>query len=265
MQRLVSLLAASVLMCTAAACSSSSGKPSTKSSAPKSSSSSALHGSITVDAAASLTGAFNTLKTMFVKTHPGTSVTTMYAASSALASQIVQGAPVDVFASAAPANMAGVVKAGQARNPVDFVSNTGEIALAPNNPGKVTTLADLAKPSVEVGVCAPAVPCGVIAAKVFANAQLKVKPKADFADVKTTLAAVESGNVDAGIVYVTDVKAAGTKVKGIVIAKADNATTEYPIAALTHARNPALARAWVSFVQSPAGRQVLLQDGFANP
>ncbi|WP_375489994.1 molybdate ABC transporter substrate-binding protein [uncultured Jatrophihabitans sp.] len=258
-----------VLAVTLAACSSSSSTSSTSGSTSsggaQSSSSSALKGSITVDAAASLTGAFNTLKAQFIQAHPGTSVTTMYAASSALAAQITQGAPVDVFASAAPKNMDTVVKAGDASSPVNFVSNSGQIAVPPSNPGKVTKLADLAKSNVKVGLCAPAVPCGVVARAAFAKARIKVTPKANFADVKTTLAAVESGNVDAGIVYITDVKAAGPKVKGITIDPSVNATTEYPIAALTHAKNPALAKAWVSFVQSPTGQQVLAQAGFAKP
>ncbi len=272
MKRGISLLAVTVVAVAAAGCSSSaSSSSSTKdtSSAIVTGSQSApdgkLSGSLTVYAASSLTGAFDTLKSMFIKAHPGVFVTTTYGASSALSTQIQEGAPVDVFASAAPANMDSVVRAADAKNPVNFVSNSLEIAVPPSNPGKVTTLADLAKPTVQVAVCAPAVPCGAVATKVFANAKITVKPKASLADVKSTLAAVESGNVDAGLVYITDVKAAGAKVKGITIPASVNASTEYPIAALAHAKNPTLARAWVSFVLSPTGKKVLAQDGFANP
>jgi molybdate transport system substrate-binding protein len=270
-KRWFSVLVVALLAVTAAACSSSSSKPSktNTSSAIVTDSQSApkgkLEGSITVYAASSLTGAFTTLKTMFIKAHPGVFVTTTFGASSALATQIEQAAPVDVFASAAPANMDSVVRAGQATDPVNFVSNSLEVAVPPSNPGKVTKLADLAKSNVQVAVCASAVPCGVVATKVFANAKIKVKPKASLADVKSTLAAVESGNVDAGLVYITDVKAAGAKVKGVVIPSSVNSSTEYPIAALSHAKNPTLAKAWVSFVLSPTGKQVLAQDGFASP
>jgi molybdate transport system substrate-binding protein len=238
---------------------SSSGSP------KKSTSASGLSGSITVDAAASLTEAFNTLKDQFTAVHPGTTITVNYGASSDLSTQITQGDAVDVFASASTKNMDSVVSAGDATNPTNFVSNTLEIAVPPSNPGKITALADLAKSGVKVAVCAPAVPCGVVAAKVFANAKLTVKPVANEADVKSTLAAVESGEVDAGLVYVTDVRSAGSKAKGIVIPDAVNASTTYPIAVLKHAKNAPLAQAFVDFVLSDAGQTVLTADGFHKP
>jgi molybdate transport system substrate-binding protein len=229
------------------------------------SSGSALSGSITVDSAASLTEAFDTIKAQFAKAHPGTTITVRYGASSDLSTQITQGDKVDVFASASSKNMDSVVSAGLATNPTDFVSNTLEIAVPPNNPGKITALADLAKSRVKVAVCAAAVPCGVVAAEVFANAGLTVHAVADEADVKSTLAVVESGEVDAGLVYVTDVRAAGDKVKGIAIPDSVNASTVYPIVALTDSGNAALAQAFVDYVLSDAGRQVLVADGFHTP
>ncbi len=230
-----------------------------------SSSGGALSGSLTVDAASSLTGAFTTIKADFVKAHPGVSITFNFAASGALATQITQGAPVDVFASAAPANMDTVVKAGLASNPTDFVSNTGEIATPPKNPAKITSVRDLARSGVKVALCAPKVPCGVVATTIFKNAKITVQPSASEPDVKSTLAIIETGEVDAGIVYVTDVKAAGTKVHGVPIPSDLNATTEYPIAPLSKAKNPALARAFVDYVLSPAGEAVLTAAGFAKP
>lgn len=271
MKRSLSVLLLVVLALVAAACSSSSTKPSKPGTTSavvtdsQSASNGKLSGSITVYAAASLTGAFDELKAKFIKAHPGVFVTTTYGASSALAAQITQGAPVDVFASAAPKNMDSVVTAGDAMNPINFVSNSLEIAVPPSNPGNVSTLADLARSGVKVGLCAPAVPCGAVAQKVFSNAKIKVVPKASLADVKTTLAAVESGNVDAGMVYVTDVLAAGSKVKGITIGKSVNASTDYPIATIKNAKNPSLARAWVAFVLSSTGKQVLTKAGFATP
>ena len=114
-------------------------------------------------------------------------------------------------------------------------------------------------------MCEPQVPCGSTAEKVFANAKITVTPVTLEADVKSTLAKVESNEVDAGVVYVTDVRAAGSKVKGIVIPADVNASTEYPIAALTKAPNSTAARAFVAYVLSSAGQRVLSADGFEQP
>ena len=265
MKRVVLGFAALALV--ASGCSSSGSTTSNASSggtkATGSSSSSALSGSITVDAASSLTEAFGTIASQFEKANPGTTVKVNYGASSDLATQITQGAPVDVFASASTKNMTSL--GSKALSPTNFASNTAEIAVPPSNPGKITTLADLARSGVKVAVCDPAVPCGVLAASVFTNAKITVKPVAREADVKHTLAIVESDEVDAGIVYVTDVRSAGSKVKGIPIAASVNASTEYPIAPLSSAGNAALAKAFVAYVLSSAGKTVLTADGFTNP
>lgn len=220
-------------------------------------------GTIKVDAASSLTEAFDTLQAGFERAHPGATVTITYGASSDLATQIGQGAPVDVFASASEKNMSDL--GDQAVHPADFVSNTLEIAVPPGNPAHISSVADLARRGVKVAVCDPAVPCGAVANQVFTNAGITVRPTASLADVKSTLAAVESGEVDAGLVYVTDVRAAGTQVTGIPIPADVNASTTYPIAVLKNAKNAALARAFVTYVQSTAGRRVLAAAGFARP
>ena len=235
----------------AAACSSSGGGGSK------------LTGSITVDAAASLTEAFTTLKDQFVKAHPGAKVTVNFGASSDLATQIKNGASVDVFASASKKTMTQLGSA--APNPKDFVKNTLEIAVPPSNPAKIAGVADLAKPGVKVAVCDAGVPCGDVAQQVFTNAKITVKSSASLADVKATLAAVESGEVDAGLVYVTDVRAAGAKVKGVEIPADVNASTTYPIAVLKDSEDTALAQAWVAYVLSANGRKVLRADGFVLP
>jgi molybdate transport system substrate-binding protein len=222
-----------------------------------------LTGSITVYAASSLTEAFDTIKAKFAATHPGTKITITYGASSDLSTQIAQGAPVDVFASASEKNMQSL--GSTALGPRAFVSNTLEVAVPPGNPAEIASVADLAKPGVKVAMCDPAGPCGAVAAQVFKKAGVTVKPTATEADVKSTLAAVESGEVDAGLVYVTDVRAAGSKVKGVPIPGSVNASTTYPIAALKAAENPALAKAFVAFVRSTAGRKVLIADGFSKP
>jgi molybdate transport system substrate-binding protein len=220
---------------------------------------------ITVFAAASLQGTFTQIGRQFEAAHPGDTVTFSFGPSSGLAQQITSGAPASVFASAAPANMDQVVKAGEAASPSNFAKNKMEVAVPPGNPANVTSVDNLAKSSVKVAVCQPQVPCGVVAAQIFKNTGITVKPVTLQTDVKSVLTQVELGNVDAGMVYVTDVKAAGSKVKGIVIPSGDNASTEYPIAALKNAPNKSVASEFVSYVRSPAGQKVLTAAGFEKP
>ena len=244
-----------------AGCSSSS-----SSSTPSASSSpSASTGAITVFAAASLTGTFTELGKQFEAAHPGDTVKFSFGPSSGLSTQITSGAPADVFASAAPANMETVVKAGDAANPQDFAKNTMETAVPPSNPGNVASVTDLAKKSVKVALCQPQVPCGVVAAEVFKNAGITVKPVTLQPDVKSVLTQVETGNVDAGMVYVTDVMAAGSKVKGVAIPASDNASTLYPIATISDSKHKSIAQAFVAYVLSPAGQKVLTAAGFQKP
>jgi molybdate transport system substrate-binding protein len=218
-----------------------------------------------VFAASSLKEAFTTLGSQFEAANPGTKVVFSFGASSTLATQITSGAPADVFASASPKNMTQVVTAGDASSPTNFVKNVMEIAVPPANPGHVTAVADLAKSSLKVALCQPQVPCGTVAAKVFKNAKITVKPVTLQPDVKSVLTQVELGNVDAGVVYVTDVASAGSKVTGIVIPDSVNASTEYPIAALSHSADSALAQAFVAYVLSDAGQSVLTADKFEKP
>jgi molybdate transport system substrate-binding protein len=253
----------------AAGCSSSSSSstsaPAATSSAPAAASSALPAGTITVLAAASLTGTFTQIGKQFEAAHPGVSVKFSFGASSTLATQITDGAPADVFASAAPANMTTVVNAGDASGPQDFAKNTAEVAVPPANPANVTSVSDLAKSSVKVALCQPKVPCGVVAAGVFKNAGITVKPVTLQPDVKSVLTQVETGNVDAGMVYVTDVKAAGSKVKGVTIPASQNASTLYPIATVSSSKEMAIAQAFVAYVLSPAGQQVLAAAGFQQP
>lgn len=216
-------------------------------------------------AAASLTGPFTALGTRFEHAHPGTKVVFSFGGSSALATQIDQGAPADVFASAAETNMATVVKAGRAAAPVTFVTNTLEIAAAPGNPARITSVADLARPGVKVALCEASVPCGVVAAEVLAKAGVRVHAAARQPDVKSTLALAESGEVDAAMVYVTDVRAAGSKVVGVPVPAAQNASTAYPIATVSGSRHASLAKQFVAYVLSGTGRAVLSAAGFGAP
>ncbi|MGE5291283.1 MAG: molybdate ABC transporter substrate-binding protein [Micromonosporaceae bacterium] len=264
----VTVIAAGIAGVTASAlagCGSNSGSGRPASASPGGSASPALSGSITVFAAASLKEAFTTIGKQFEAAHPGVKVTFSFGASSELATQIINGAPADVFASASPKNMQQIVTAGDASNPVNFVKNVMEVATPPSNPAHVTSVNDLAKSSVKVALCQPQVPCGVTAAKVFKNAKITIKPVTLQPDVKSVLTQVELGNVDAGVVYVTDVNAAGTKVKGVVIPDSVNASTEYPIAPVAKSGNAATARAFVAYVLSPAGQSVLSAARFEKP
>jgi molybdate transport system substrate-binding protein len=222
-------------------------------------------GSITVFAAASLMGSFTQLGKQFEAAHKGDTVKFSFGPSSGLATEINSGAPADVFASAAPANMQQVVSAGNASSPTNFAKNKAEVAVPPDNPGKVTSVKGLAKSSVKVALCQPQVPCGVVAAQVFKNVGIKVKPVTQQPDVKSVLTQVETGNVDAGMVYVTDVMAAGSKVKGVTIPASDNATTTYPIATISSSKHKSIAQAFVSYVLSPTGQQALATAGFEKP
>src|SRR6266702_5198980 len=255
--RRCTVIAAGLAAVAVAGCSSSS-----SSSTPGAGSATPATGTITVFAAASLTEAFTQLGKQFEAAHKGDTVKFSFGPSSGLEAQITSGAPADVFASASTTNMQGVVSAGDASSPQNFAKNTMEVAVPPNNPAKVTSVNDLAKKSVKVALCQPQVPCGVVAAEVFKNAGITVKPVTLQPDVKSVLTQVETDNVDAGMVYVTDVLAAGTKVMGVKISASDNASTEYPIATITSSKHKSEAQAFMNYVLSPAGQQVLTDAGF---
>lgn len=221
---------------------------------------------LTVFAAASLTSTFTELGKQFEASHPGVKVSFSFAGSSDLVAQIEQGAPADVFASADTKNMDKAVSAEAVEgDPVDFASNTLEIAVPPDNPAGVTSLKDLAKPGTKVVLCAPEVPCGAAAQKVEQATRLDISPVSEEQAVTDVLTKVESGEADAGLVYVTDVKAAGDKVKGITFPESSSAVNTYPIAALSKSKDPDLARAFVELVIGSEGQSVLADAGFAKP
>src|SRR6516162_8402951 len=245
-----------------AGCSSS-----TSSSPPAGSSASGkLSGTLVVFAATSLTDAFDKIGAQFEKAHPGVTVKFNYNGSSSLATSITQGAPADVFASASPKNMATVTDAGDATGtPQTFTSNTGEIMVESGNPMHIKTVKDLANPKVKVVVCAPTVPCGAVATAIFKNAGVTVKPVSEEQNVGGVVTKVTLGEADAGIVYVTDVKANETKATGVPIPADQNDVTEYPIVQVKGAPNSSAAKAFISYVLGPAGQQVLASFGFMPP
>lgn len=225
-----------------------------------------LTGDLTVSAAASLTGTFDQIKADFAKLHPGLDITISYGGSDTLAAQINAGAPVDVFAAASDATMNTVASAGNlVGSPQRFASNTLEIAVPPSNPAGIASLADTTKRGAKLVLCAETVPCGAAAKKVYAAAGLTPSPVSLETDVKSVLSKVQMNEADAGLVYKTDVIAAGDAVKGVSFPEASGAATNYPIAVVKSAPHSAAASAFVAYVLSPEGQRVLTAAGFASP
>jgi molybdate transport system substrate-binding protein len=221
-----------------------------------------MDGSITVFAAASLTDAFGDIKEAFEKANPGAEVTFNFAGSSALKDQILQGAPADVFASANQSNMDPVKDAGKAGDDQVFVTNKLEIAVPKGNPGKVAGLDAFGTGALRTGLCAEDVPCGEFGREALANAGVTPKEDTDEADVRALLTKVQSGDLEAGLVYVTDVLAGGDQIQGVEIPADQNVIAKYPIAALSGSKESATADAFVAFVLSPDGQKLLEKRGF---
>jgi molybdate transport system substrate-binding protein len=226
---------------------------------------SAVDGDITVFAAASLTDAFTELGTTFESENPDASVEFNFGASSALREQILGGAPADVFASANTSNMDQVVDGGAASDPEDFVTNLLEIAVPAGNEAGVGGLDDFANADLLIGLCAEEVPCGEFGREALANTGVTPSIDTNEPDVRSLLTKIEAGDLDAGIVYVTDVRAAGDTVEGVEIPADENVVATYPIAALTDSANAAVADAFVAFVLSDEGQEILQSYGFDSP
>jgi len=225
-------------------------------------------GDITVLAAASLTDSFKELGTAFETANPGSKVTFSFAASSALVTQINQGAPADVFASADTANMDKLTVAtgaGVSAAPVTFATNKLQIIVGKGNPKGITGVADLAKSGLIYVTAAPEVPIGAYAKQVLEKAKVTVTPKSLEADVKSIVNKVTLGEADAGIVYTTDVTAAGDKAVGVTIPDDLNVIAIYPIAVTKATKNSSAATAFVSFVAGTQGQTILAKYGFTKP
>jgi molybdate transport system substrate-binding protein len=223
-------------------------------------------GDITVFAASSLTDAFTRMGEQFERQHPRASLRFNFLSSSELATQIQQGAPADVFASADGANLQKVVDSGDVTaKPVVFARNRLEIAVEPGNPKHIEGVADLAESDLVVVLCADAVPCGTYAAKAFVKAGVTVDPDSKAESAKAVVTTVSTGEADAGIVYVTDVKAAQDSVEGVRIPSSQNVIAAYPIAVVAESSNPTGAKAWVQYVSSKKGQRTLRSFGFLAP
>lgn len=220
---------------------------------------------LTVSAASSLTDAFGDLATRFEEQHPGVDVVLNLAGSSALAEQVNAGAPVDVLATASATTMAAVVDAGNAARPTAFATNRLTIAVPPGNPREIGALADLAAPGIRTAICAPEVPCGAATAELLARARLTIDVATLDPDVRSVLGRVTADEVDAGIVYVTDVRAADGAAGEVAVPEDVNVSTDYLVAEVADAEEPALARAFVDLVTGPTGQRVLADLGFGAP
>ncbi|KQO62748.1 molybdate ABC transporter substrate-binding protein [Curtobacterium sp. Leaf261] len=246
--------------------SSSSSADASSSGSASSSRSAGPTGDITVFAAASLQQTFTELGTRYEAAHPGTTITFSFAGSSDLVTQIQAGAPADVFAAADEANMAKLASTDLASgSPQDFAKNVLEIAVAPGNPKKVTSFDDLAGSDLQVVVCAAPVPCGAATQEVETATGTTLTPVSEEQSVTDVLGKVESGQADAGLVYVTDVQGAAGKVDGVRFPESDEAVNTYPIGVLKESQNPTLAAAFMSYVRSSAGQKVLRAAGFQKP
>jgi molybdate transport system substrate-binding protein len=230
------------------------------------SSSGAADGKLIVFAAASLKKTFTEIGEQFKTDNPGSDVEFSFAGSSDLVTQLTQGAPADVFASADTKNMDKAAKADLlVGEPVNFASNTLTIVTPPGNPKKVVSFADLAQPGLSVVVCAPQVPCGSATEKIEKATGVQLNPVSEESQVTDVLGKVTSGEADAGLVYVTDAQGAGDKVTAVNFAESADAVNTYPIAVLEQSKQQELAGKFVDLVTGEAGQKVLNAAGFANP
>ena len=216
-----------------------------------------------VFAAASLTGAFTELGRHYAAANGGDKVTFNFAGSQALATQIRQGAPADVFASADLANMDKVKDL--VVTPQNFASNRLAIVVEQGNPRGIRTLDDLAGGDVKVVLAAREVPAGRYAKQVLDRAGVKVTPVSQEDNVKAVVAKVSLGEADAGIVYVTDVAAGGARVEGVDIPREQNVVATYPIATVKAGKAQDAAQAFMDLVLSGQGQEVLHRYGFLPP
>ena len=222
-----------------------------------------LSGSLTVFAAASLTDAFKAEGQGFQSAHSGLTVTFNFAGTPTLVTQIEQGAQADVFASADTTNMDKLKGDGfTSGTPSTFAHNKLEIVVAPGNPKNIQTLADLAKPGVIYITEAATVPAGKYSLQALQKAGVTVTPKSLETDVKSVISKIELGEADAGIVYATDVKAAGGKVQGVPIPDQDNVVATYPIVAVKDTKQSGAAAAFIAFIVSSGGQTILSTYGF---
>jgi molybdate transport system substrate-binding protein len=225
----------------------------------------AAEDTLTVYAAASLTAAFEQIGDEFEATHDGVQVTFNFAGSSDLVAQIQEGAPADVFASADEANMEKLTGEDlEGSEPQTFASNTLEIVVPPGNPAGVQSFQDLADDGLNLVICTPEAPCGAATQTAAEAADVELTPVSEEQSVTDVLAKVTSGEADAGVVYVTDVLAAGDDAEGIEFAESSSAVNVYPIATVADSENADLGQEFVDVVLDHTGQKILHDLGFES-
>jgi molybdate transport system substrate-binding protein len=225
-----------------------------------------LEGEIVVFAAASLTESFTEVGEAFTAANPDAKVAFSFDASSALATQIIEGAPADVFASADEANMSKITAESlNGTDPVIFATNLLTIVVPPGNPAGITGVADLANPDVKVVLCAAEVPCGRYAAQILETRGLTVTPVSLEQNVRGVLTKVTSGEADAGIVYVTDVNAAGDAAEAVELPVEINVVAAYPIATVAASSSQEVGEAFIDFLLGPEAQEIMASYGFGAP
>ncbi|WP_371733956.1 molybdate ABC transporter substrate-binding protein [Subtercola sp. PAMC28395] len=265
-RRVAATLVAAAVLTGAAACTSTSAPVGTAAAGTASATATPTptpKGTIVVFAAASLKPTFTALATKFEAANPGTTVTLNFAGSSDLVTQITSGAPADVFASADAKNMKKLTDASEIMGtPVNFATNTLEIAVPLDNPAHVSSFGDLGKARVRTVICAPQVPCGAATATIETATSVTIPAVSEESSVTDVLGKVASGEADAGLVYVTDVKASGSTVLGVPFAEASQAVNTYPIGVVATTKNQTLSEAFIAYVTGSVGRGVLQAAGF---
>jgi molybdate transport system substrate-binding protein len=225
-----------------------------------------LTGDLTIFAGSSLVDAFHAIADEMKKSNPGAHLTFNFGSSSTLATQITNGAPADVFASADATNMQKIVDAHLVDGvPMAFASNRLGIAVAAGNPKQIAGLGDLARPDVVLVLAAPTVPAGRYALEALTKAGVTAKPMSQEVDVRAVLNKVSLGEADAGVVYVTDLKSTSGRVTGVDIPEPQQVVARYPIAVVKDSKNAQLAWRFVDYLDSPAGQNILAEFGFSKP
>jgi molybdate transport system substrate-binding protein len=220
---------------------------------------------LTVLAAASLSGVLEPLQAELRKSHPGVRIRLSYGGSPSLVAQVRGGAPADVLITASPSSIQPLVTARLVSTPTTVATNTVVLVVPASNPGGVRSVADLARRPLRVALCDPSVPCGAAAAATLTSAGVTAAPDTLAPDVKTVLRLVSTGEADVGMVYVTDARAAGAAVRTLPLPEGTAASTSYPAAVVTASKQQSLAREYVALLLSPTGRAALAAAGFGAP
>lgn len=263
--RLMPTLGSALLLLSVAGCGSDSPPPTATTTGAAEGGPPRVSGSLTVFAAASLTESFTDAQATLRSSDPGLSITFSFAGSGALVTQVQQGAPADVVATADTTSMKKLTDAGLVDAPITFARNTLQVLVAPGNPKGITSLADLARPDLKVVLGDESVPIGRYGAETLQKAAVTVKAVSRELDVKAAVSKVTTGEADATIVYVTDVMAAGAKGQGVDIPDAQNVRADYPIAVVKATSNRRAAVAFVETMVKGSGQAALAKRGFQPP